>query len=62
MEDWWNDTEKGNGNIGSKACPNASSTTIHPTLTGLGSRLALRGETPAANHLSHVAVGFDLNY
>jgi len=51
-----------NENISIKACPNATSSTTNCTVTGLGSRPGLRGESPTVNHLNHdTAERFDLN-
>jgi hypothetical protein len=51
-----------NENIWSKACPNATSSTTNCTLTGLGSRPGLRGESLTVNHLDRDAAEcFDLN-
>jgi hypothetical protein len=36
-----------------KTCPSVTLSTINPTWTEPGSNPVLRGERPAANHLSH---------
>jgi hypothetical protein len=53
MEQWWNDTDRGNQISWRETYPMATVPTKIPTRTGLGSNLGLCGDRPAINLFTH---------
>jgi hypothetical protein len=56
VEQWWNDTDRGNWSTGRKTCHNATFSTTNLTRTGLGSNTGLIGDRLATKRLNQCTV------
>jgi hypothetical protein len=66
MEQWWNDTDRGNQKNSEKICPSDTLSITNPTWTDLGANPGLRGEKSLSYlsnlHVSGFAVKSLLSY
>jgi hypothetical protein len=62
VENWWNDTDRGNRSTGRKTCPSATLYTTNHTWTYLAPNPGLRGDKPATDRLTKTETKINVNY